>query len=48
MDDPVVRAAQEHEVLEAGAAAVDPMLDMVRVAHDRRSPAARGRPIGVR
>ena len=40
VEDAVVRAADEDEVVQRRIAAVDPVPDVVRVAHHRRSPAA--------
>jgi hypothetical protein len=40
VNDPVMVAAEENKVPEAGLAAVGPVLDVVGVAHDRWSGAA--------
>ncbi|HET9840764.1 MAG TPA: hypothetical protein VFQ01_02065, partial [Nocardioides sp.] len=47
MDDSVVVSAEQDEVLEFGVAAVEPVDDVVGVAHDRWSGAAGERAVGV-
>ena len=47
MDDPVVMAAQEGEVVELRLTAVDPVEDVVGVAHGRWSGAAGERAVSV-